>query len=269
MLLLARNLHDLSLNGNPNPHQNFDLVLNSPHLKCLSLKFCSLNQKSVAKIAEKLSYPNETSLVSLTLSSNSLDDDCAKSLANMLRTNRTLVYLNLADNFVTDEGCKAIVEVLRVFPLKHEEIVLRRRKMLEILKRKRELLQEYLMKNQSDISRPRSESTLRKRGSSESRKSHRKSADIKSSDKKSSRGSLPPKENSSASNKSKDKISAKEMSKINKSLECLIELDGYPFLVNCYPEDKQMFCRGNMRLLALNLACTFHISRLNVQITRL
>ena len=43
-----------------------------------------------------------------------------------LRTNRTLLSLNLAQNFIGDIGAKALADVISRFPLTFPEIVYRR-----------------------------------------------------------------------------------------------------------------------------------------------
>ena len=43
-----------------------------------------------------------------------------------LRTNRTLLVLNIANNSIGDKGAKAFAEVISKFPMSFDEIVYRR-----------------------------------------------------------------------------------------------------------------------------------------------
>lgn len=141
-LLLQKNptITELSINGNPNKVQNHHLLLQQAHLIHLSMRFCQINQHGASKIADELKFAFGQSLSHLNLSSNFLYDEGAQYMADFLRVNRNLVGLNLADNFITDKGCMALMEVLQKFPLRHDEIVLRRNRILSYCARRNELV---------------------------------------------------------------------------------------------------------------------------------
>lgn len=217
---------------------------------------CSINNTGIANIAEKLTYPNETKLKSLTLSSNKINDEGAERIAHMLRTNRTLVHINLADNEISNSGCIAIMNVFKVFTLQHNEIVLRRKKRIGIIKKKLEMMEE-LKKSQNDIVRPKSESINRRRSSTDSRKLHKKPSDTqtrKSSKALSAKGSSHSKDNGTLPSK-KDSVPLNEILKIKKSIDELFQMDSYPFMTECFSENKEVYCRGNLQVSILNLAC--------------
>lgn len=131
---------EISINGNPNQYQNYNLLLQQTNLTSLSLRFCKINKIGAAKFAEELKIPYGHTLTHLNLSSNFLGDEGVKYIADFLRINRSLLYLNLADNFITDKGCMTLMEVLQKFPLTHEEIVVRRARLFDFYRRKNEMV---------------------------------------------------------------------------------------------------------------------------------
>lgn len=102
------------------------------------MRFCKINEEGIAKISEELKSPSDQTLIHLNLSSNFIADEGVLHLANSLRVNRCLKYLNLADNHITDIGCIAIMAVLQKFCLKLDELVYRRQKILGYYNTKRE-----------------------------------------------------------------------------------------------------------------------------------
>lgn len=134
------NITDVSLDGNPVPEENYFQVLFNTQLISLSLKRCNIHEIGIKRIAKVLQEQSEHKLVFLNLASNKLRDSGVVHLANILRLNRTLCYINIADNFITDEGCETMLSVLQTFPLTHEEIVARRHRNLANLKKRNELV---------------------------------------------------------------------------------------------------------------------------------
>lgn len=139
-LILKKNqtINELSINGNPNDSQNFYLLLKNTNVRSLSLRFCKIDEYGIAKIVEEMKLPYVQTLTHLNLSSNFISDEGARHIANGLRVNRCLKYLNLADCHISDVGCIAIMEVLQTFPLKLDELVFRRQKILAYYMKKRE-----------------------------------------------------------------------------------------------------------------------------------
>ncbi|XP_031462216.1 leucine-rich repeat-containing protein 71 isoform X2 [Phasianus colchicus] len=71
------------------------------------------------------------SLLSLVLSFNRISDVGAEHIAEGLRWNRSLLSLSLAHNRIGDVGAVKLAEVLQPFKLRHEEVVERRRLLME------------------------------------------------------------------------------------------------------------------------------------------
>lgn len=140
---------DVCLDECPLPDGNFDAILNdSSHLQNLSLCRCQINDVDCEKIASKLAYlePVEEHLLTLNLSSNNITNVGAKHIAMALRSNRHLRYLNLADNLLSDEGANQIFDVLREFPMTHEETMDNRHRYMLYLKKKHAIYLECLQK---------------------------------------------------------------------------------------------------------------------------
>lgn len=124
------------MDGNPNPYQNFYVLLKGTRLSQASFAHCQINDRGTRLIAGQLATYDDQSLYGLDMASNYVTDEGAAALAGMLRANRQLRSLCLADNWVTDEGLGDVVRVLGRFALKHEEVVLRRRRVVGQLKKK-------------------------------------------------------------------------------------------------------------------------------------
>lgn len=92
-------------------------------LKYLSLLRCSIDDDILQAISTRLLPPYKASktLIVLDLSSNRITDEGAKTLAEILRTNRKLTYLSLMNNMIGDEGATALLDTLTLFPLRLEE----------------------------------------------------------------------------------------------------------------------------------------------------
>ncbi|XP_072938885.1 uncharacterized protein [Epargyreus clarus] len=132
---------DICLDDSPVSHCNYYLLLEQQtHLKILSLARCNLIDEDITLMASKLGHPLPASrtLAVLSLESNNITDVGARALGEALRTNRTLRHLNLAGNAITDLGASYIFRSLTQFPVSHDEITLKRRRMFEFLKMKRE-----------------------------------------------------------------------------------------------------------------------------------
>lgn len=123
------------MDGNPIKRQNYYLLLKNTKLVSLSLKFCKIDDVGVTRISNCLHFPEASALIILDLASNFIEDDGCQSIANALRTNRSLTHLSLANNFIDDRGCIVLMEVLKKFSLNHDEIYLRRRMNMDYLLR--------------------------------------------------------------------------------------------------------------------------------------
>lgn len=244
------NITDISLNGNPNEEQNFHLIVMKPGLQHVSFKCCQLDDVGAKNISSILSNFENQTVLTLNLAYNHITDEGAEGFADMLRANRTLIYLNLADNYITDLGCILIVNVLQKFPLTHEEIVRRRRKNMERLRK-------------STINEMR-RSSLRSRGSSDMKidqsvKMGKKQSGSSLTNKRKGRKksvasdvvTLQSKESNASNKKRKSADSALQRITVY-SID--MPVDNHPFMTECYPENKEIYCIGNLTLTHLNLS---------------
>ncbi|CAH0402444.1 unnamed protein product [Chilo suppressalis] len=138
---------DISFDRTTLPEEYLINLLNNKNasIKYLSLSCCKINDNTCKEIASTLHFSEhaEKTLMVLNLSSNHITDEGAKHLGEALRTNRHLRYLNLADNRIGDDGAIAIFNSLTEFPLTFDEIMNKRRSLLEYLKAKRVLFVKY------------------------------------------------------------------------------------------------------------------------------
>lgn len=131
---------EVSVDGNPNDYQNFYVLLKDTKLLSLSLRFCGIDKIGARKIADRINSFSPQTLMRLNLSSNALGDEGLAYIMNALRVNRSLLFLNVADNQITDSGCEVIAEVLQKFPLNESEVRLRRKRIFAYLRRKSEMV---------------------------------------------------------------------------------------------------------------------------------
>ncbi|CAH1988554.1 unnamed protein product [Acanthoscelides obtectus] len=224
---------DLSLNGNKiDKHQNFHLLLEQPQLKSLSLKYCFIKPEGMKNIADKLTKPLHSLLI-LNLASNMLYDDGAEHVARMLRSNRSIMSLNLSDNKITNKGCKAVMLSLTEFELSPDEICFKRKRNFEKLKNalnSEPNLNEYV---------PDPPLTAKKSSS-------------KSTFKDTSSGTVPTKKGST---KFKDKSATDAASQISTSSQNVnFDPDYHPFINDVIEDQQTILCKGNDVLINLNLS---------------
>lgn len=118
------NIVNLNLDQNPMPEQIYGCLLEETNLKFLCLQQCKINENGINMLSKYMIY-NQKLLV-LDLSSNCIDDKSAEHLAAMLRQNRKLKSLLLTDNWITDVGCKSIMQALQKFALNKDETYVKR-----------------------------------------------------------------------------------------------------------------------------------------------
>lgn len=75
---------------------------------------------------------------------NRIGDLGARALATALRTNRSLMSLSLAGNNISDVGVSYLAEVLQRFLLTQEEILYRRRRIVNRRTQKKQLLEKLM-----------------------------------------------------------------------------------------------------------------------------
>ncbi|XP_040267554.1 leucine-rich repeat-containing protein 71 isoform X2 [Bufo bufo] len=124
----------ISLEGNPLPDQSYYKLLSDDlGLVHISLRNNQIDDEGARLISQALQSLKVTNknLAALVLSYNHISDQGAGYIAQALRFNRSLLSLNLSSNQIGDQGARALAEVLGHFPLRHTEIVERRRLLLE------------------------------------------------------------------------------------------------------------------------------------------
>jgi hypothetical protein len=128
-------IRTLILDANPLPFEHYEVLLtddNSPIIS-LSLRHCRITERGAALIAQGLGTERRQNkkLQTLNLAYNSLGDNGAEYIARSLKFNRTLLVLNLSSNDISDDGAGKIAEVLSKFPLTKDELIYRRKLLLQ------------------------------------------------------------------------------------------------------------------------------------------
>ncbi|XP_061886054.1 leucine-rich repeat-containing protein 71 isoform X1 [Entelurus aequoreus] len=131
---LCMSLRIITLEGNPLLHQSHHLLLSEGSLLThLNLRNNQIRDEGANLLGAALStsrYAN-WSLISLNLSFNHIGDAGAAYIAKGLRFNRSLLFLSLSNNQIGDSGATELAMVLGEVVLTHEEIVERRKLLME------------------------------------------------------------------------------------------------------------------------------------------
>lgn len=104
---------------------------------------CKINERGLKYISNEIKE-HVKNLVSLDLSSNLIDDEGIVHLSNALKTNRTIVSLILADNWLTNKGLETLMRIFRDFELTHDEIEIRRKLNFEYEFKKLQLKENFI-----------------------------------------------------------------------------------------------------------------------------
>ncbi|XP_023265685.1 leucine-rich repeat-containing protein 71 isoform X1 [Seriola lalandi dorsalis] len=131
---LCSNLRVVKLEGNPLPEKSYHHLLSEDSiLTHLSLRNNRMGDESARLIGAALSTKrsSNTNLLSLNLAFNSIGDAGAAHIAQGLRLNRALLFLSLSNNQIGDTGAAHLAAILSDFALTHEEVVERRKLLLE------------------------------------------------------------------------------------------------------------------------------------------
>lgn len=145
-ILPYSNITDLCLDGNYVRQGNYFILLDEiTSLNILSLCRCSINDVVCEDIVKRL-QPGRSGdqLQSLSLSTNFIGDIGASKFGHLLRSNRNLLHLNLADNVITNEGAAAILGSLREFELNESEVLERKNKKMAFEKEKVKAFEKIL-----------------------------------------------------------------------------------------------------------------------------
>ncbi|XP_034747719.1 leucine-rich repeat-containing protein 71 isoform X1 [Etheostoma cragini] len=128
------NLRAVTLEGNPLPERSYHLLLSEDSaLTHLSLRNNRIGDEDARLIGLALSTTRSANknLLSLNLAFNSIGDAGATHIAQGLRLNRALLFLSLSNNQIGDSGAAHLAAILGEFALTHEEVVERRKMLLE------------------------------------------------------------------------------------------------------------------------------------------
>ncbi|XP_035038948.2 leucine-rich repeat-containing protein 71 isoform X2 [Hippoglossus stenolepis] len=131
---LCSSLRVVSLEGNTLPEHCFHCLLSEDSvLTHLSLRNNRMGDTSARLIGSLLSTTRTSNknLLSLNLAFNSIGDAGAAHIAQGLRLNRALLFLSLCNNQIGDSGAAHLAAVLGDFALTHDEVVERRKMLLE------------------------------------------------------------------------------------------------------------------------------------------
>ncbi|XP_077446703.1 leucine-rich repeat-containing protein 71 isoform X3 [Stigmatopora argus] len=133
-ICVCNNLRVITLEGNPLTDHNHHLLFSEGSvLTHLNLRNNRIEDEGVRLLASGLSTSRSAnrSLISLNLSFNYIGDVGAGYIAKGLRFNRTLLFLTLSNNHIGDLGATQLAMVFGEIVLTHEEIVQRRKLLLE------------------------------------------------------------------------------------------------------------------------------------------
>lgn len=137
-MLPYSNITEVCFDDNYVRQGNYYILLEElTSLKVLSLCRCSINEIVCEDIVRRLEpgCPGDK-LLSLSLSTNFIGDIGARKFGNLLRRNRNLLHLNLADNEITNAGAGAILESLKDFKLNEKELLRKRNRKMAYEKKK-------------------------------------------------------------------------------------------------------------------------------------
>uniref|UniRef100_A0A8C2ZYP4 Leucine rich repeat containing 71 n=1 Tax=Cyclopterus lumpus TaxID=8103 RepID=A0A8C2ZYP4_CYCLU len=128
------NLRAVTLEGNHLPERSYHLLLSEDSaLTHVSLRNNRMGDEGAQLIGSALSTTRSANknLLSLNLAFNSIGDAGATHIAQGLRFNRGLLVLSLCNNHIGDSGAAHLAAILGEFALTHEEVVERRKMLLE------------------------------------------------------------------------------------------------------------------------------------------
>ncbi|KAM8766492.1 leucine-rich repeat-containing protein 71 isoform 4-T4 [Acanthopagrus schlegelii] len=129
-----QSLQTVTVEGNPLPERSFHILLSeNSMLTHLSLRNNQIGDEGARLIGSALSTLSSAnkSLLSLNLAFNSIGDAGAEYIAQGLRLNCALLILSLSNNQIGDAGAAHLAAILGEFALTHEEVVERRKLLLE------------------------------------------------------------------------------------------------------------------------------------------
>ncbi|XP_067468769.1 leucine-rich repeat-containing protein 71 isoform X2 [Thunnus thynnus] len=266
---LCSNLRVVTLEGNPLPEQSYHLLLSEESvLTHLSLRNNRIGDEGARLIGSALSTTRSANknLCSLNLAFNCIGDVGAAHIAQGLRLNRALLFLSLSNNQIGDSGAAHLAAILGEFALTHEEVVERRKLLLERMQSSSlgidadqssadQLPSDLSVPSGTSQSKGENKSTSKKRepakkdekplASKENPKSNKKSTDLK----------VPQSKGSKSGGKQKQ-ISTQEQDTSSTALNELesVEIVNPLLDQSVQHRDGQIILPGNTTLTSLNLS---------------
>ncbi|XP_042363090.1 leucine-rich repeat-containing protein 71 [Plectropomus leopardus] len=262
---LCSNLRAVTLEGNPLPEQSYHLLLSEDSvLTHLSLRNNRMGDEDARLIGLALSTTRSTNknLLSLNLAFNCIGDAGAAYISQGLRLNRALLFLSLSNNQIGDSGAARLAAVLGKFALTHEEVVERRKLLLErtqssALRVDSDQPADQLLSvaSSSSLSVSKGENKAKKKEASkkdekpaahkDNPKSNKKSSDTKVSQSKGGKQAGKEKQVSAQEDKSSTALS--EQAVLVEAVNPLLDQ-------SVQRRDGELFLPGNTTLTSLNLA---------------
>ncbi|XP_070703175.1 leucine-rich repeat-containing protein 71 [Pempheris klunzingeri] len=261
---LCSNLSAVMLEGNPLPEQNYHLLLSEDSvITHLSLRNNRIGDEAACLIGSALSTLRSANknLLSLNLAFNSIGDAGATYIAQGLRLNRALLFLSLSNNQIGDSGAAHLAAILGEFALTHEEVLERRKLLLERMqpspfRADSEQTADQLHTARSSTSPSVSKGEKRGRKKDTPKKDEKPAATKENpkSNKKSSDVKVPPNKGGKQGGKERQLSAREEKSSIPLNEVESAEI-GNPLLdQSVQHRDGELILPGNTTLTSLNLA---------------
>ncbi|XP_034401224.1 leucine-rich repeat-containing protein 71 isoform X2 [Cyclopterus lumpus] len=237
------NLRAVTLEGNHLPERSYHLLLSEDSaLTHVSLRNNRMGDEGAQLIGSALSTTRSANknLLSLNLAFNSIGDAGATHIAQGLRFNRGLLVLSLCNNHIGDSGAAHLAAILGEFALTHEEVVERRKMLLERThsgdsEQPADRLPSVARSSSLNKGRKRETSKKDEKPAANKEKSHKRSSDIKTQSKGGKHGGQ------------EKLLNAQEQ---GESVEILNPLLDQPVQYR----DGELFLPGNRTLVSLDLA---------------
>ncbi|CAF3706047.1 unnamed protein product [Rotaria socialis] len=90
-----------------------DSLRKNDHLQTVDLSGVGITNRQLRRLAKAFKYPTNSVITHLNLSSNTIDQRGASTLADMLALNNTLLELNLEHNRINDDALKLLLNSLQ------------------------------------------------------------------------------------------------------------------------------------------------------------
>ncbi|XP_053190055.1 leucine-rich repeat-containing protein 71 [Scomber japonicus] len=261
---LCSNLRVVTLEGNPLPEQSYHLLLSEESvLTHLSLRNNRIGDEGARLIGSALSTTKSANknLCSLNLAFNCIGDAGAAHIAQGLRLNRAMLLLSLSNNKIGDSGAAHLATILGEFALIHEEIVERRKLLLERMQAAAleadQSSADQLLSDQLPSApggKGESKSTSKKKEAAKKEEKAPASKENPKSNKKASELKVPQSKGGKSGGKQKQTSTQEETSNAALNEVESVEIVNPLLDQSVQHRDGQLILPGNTTLTSLNLA---------------